>query len=253
MARRRKLVVGNWKMNPATRAEAVRLAEAVRDGWTAREGVEVVVCPPFLWLDAVGRVLAGSAIGLGAQNAHHERSGACTGDVSVPMLVDLGCRHVIVGHSERRQHCGETNATVLGKARSVLDGGLTPIVCVGETLGEREAGATERVVRRQMEESLAGLEPQLARMVLAYEPVWAIGTGRNATPEQAQEVHGFLRSLLAKMAGEEVASAAVLLYGGSVKPENAGELFGCGDVDGALVGGASLSEESFLGIGRRAG
>jgi triosephosphate isomerase len=237
-------------MNPARR-DALALATGVRDGWTGSDACEVVVCPAFPVLAEIAEILDGSAVALGAQNAHHEREGAFTGEVSAPMLAEIGCRWVIVGHSERRIHAGESSELVARKARSVLDAGLTPIVCVGESLDERERGATRDVVRRQVVESLAGLARRLADVVIAYEPVWAIGTGRTATAEQAQEVHAFVRSLVREIGGD-VAARVRIQYGGSVKPENAGDLFAQPDVDGGLVGGASLRADSFLAIARAA-
>jgi len=251
---RRPFVAGNWKMHKGP-TEARRLALEIRNGLLGgRHAAEVVICPPYPSLAAVREIVHESPIGLGAQNVHWEAQGAWTGEVSAPMLRDAGCSHVIIGHSERRQHCGETNATVRKRVAAALQAGLQIIVCVGETLAEREAGATERVVATQLREGLEGLAAEAWRsLTLAYEPVWAIGTGRNATPEQAQEVHAYLRGLVAASAGRAAAEALRIQYGGSVKADNAATLLGQPDVDGALVGGASLEPESFLRIVAAAG
>jgi triosephosphate isomerase len=243
---RRPLIAGNWKMFK-TVAEAKALAEEVRAG--AQGGPEVALCPPFTALSAVAEVLRGSPVLLGAQNMHAEDEGAFTGEVSPRMLRDVGCTHVVLGHSERRQLFGETDENVGRKALAAFRHGLTPIVCVGETLAERDGNRTLEVVERQTERALRGLTPdQAAVAVVAYEPVWAIGTGRNATPEQAQEVHASIRRLIARSHGEPAGTAVRILYGGSVKPDNARALMSQGDVDGALVGGASLQAASFLKI-----
>jgi triosephosphate isomerase len=245
---RRPLLAGNWKMH-GTRREAVALGRALVEAIGAVGAREVVVAPPFTALEAVAEVLAGSGIGLAAQNVHWEAKGAFTGEVSAPMLIEAGCTHAIVGHSERRQYFGETDATVGKRLRAALAGGLTPIVCVGETLAEREAGQTAAVIARQVEVALAGLgAADLSRCVLAYEPVWAIGTGRTATPAQAEEVHAAIRRQVAGLAGEAVAAGLRILYGGSVKPENIDALMAEPDVDGALVGGASLDAAAFARI-----
>jgi triosephosphate isomerase (TIM) len=244
---RKPLIAGNWKMYK-TAGAARELARAVREG-AARGDVEVVLAPPFTALAAVAEVLRGSPLGLGAQNMHHEVEGAFTGEVSPVMLRDLGCSHVILGHSERRQLFGETDDGVARKAKAAFAHGLTPIVCVGETLAERESDRTTEVVERQLERALRELSAdQLAVGVVAYEPVWAIGTGRTATPEQAQEVHAFIRRRVTASHGEAAAAALRILYGGSVKPENIGALMAQADLDGALVGGASLEAASFLKI-----
>ena len=246
---RRYLMAGNWKMHK-TVPEAVELATAMRAGLDARPpDLEVVLFPPFTALQAVGQVLKGSRIGLGAQNMHWEKQGAFTGSISPVMLRDVGCTHVILGHSERRQLHGETDEAVDRKARSAMDSGLTPLVCVGETLSERESGRTLEVVERQVERALRHLTPEeAARIVISYEPVWAIGTGHAATPEQAQEVQAFIRKLVALSHGAPPAEALRILYGGSVKPDNIGALMAQGDIDGALVGAACLRADSFLGI-----
>jgi len=244
---RRPLIAGNWKMYK-TVSEAVALVEAVRAG-VAGAPAEVMVAPPFTALTAVAPLLRGTGIGLGAQDMHWENEGPFTGAISPVMLRDAGCTHVIVGHSERRQHFGETDEGVARKTRAALSHGLTPVVCVGETLAERESSRTMEVVERQLERALRELTPdQAAVVVIAYEPVWAIGTGRTATPEQAQEVHAFIRRHLAASHGAPPAAALRILYGGSVKPDNIGSLMAQADVDGALVGGASLEAGSFLKI-----
>jgi triosephosphate isomerase (TIM) len=241
------LIAGNWKMYK-TVAEARALAEDVRRE-CAGARPEVLVCAPVTALLAVAEVLRGGPVFLGAQNMHWEDEGAFTGEVSPRMVRDVGCTHVIVGHSERRQLFGETDENVARKAQAAFRHGLTPIVCVGETLAERDADRTMEVVERQTERALRALTPdQAATAVVAYEPVWAIGTGRNATPEQAQEVHAFIRRLVSRSHGEAPAAALRILYGGSVKPDNAGALMAQADVDGALVGGASLQAASFLKI-----
>jgi triosephosphate isomerase len=245
---RRKLLAGNWKMN-LDRAGAVALAQALVAGSKDATDVDLLVCPPYVYLDAVAGVLKGSRIALGAQDVYHEAPGAFTGEIATSMLKDLGCTHVILGHSERRHLMGEDDQAVNRKLHAALAAGLTPVVCVGEQLSERESGQTQAVIRRQFEQSLAGISPeQMRKIVLAYEPVWAIGTGKVATPEQAEEVHSDLRKLLQDRYNAEVASEVRVLYGGSVKPSNTAELVGQPNVDGALVGGASLKAEDFLGI-----
>jgi triosephosphate isomerase (TIM) len=242
-------IAGNWKMNPASLDAAVALAEAVKAGVGQAAEVRVAICPPSVYLHRIDEVLAGSPIGMGAQNMHAKADGAFTGEISGPMLVDAGCTHVILGHSERRHGQGETDDAVNGKLISALEARLIPIVCIGETRLERESDLTEDVVARQLEHSLAGLTPeQMGGVVLAYEPVWAIGTGLTATPVQAHAVHAFIRRQLASKFGEATASRVVVQYGGSVKPDNAAELLACPDIDGALVGGASLKADDFLGI-----
>lgn len=245
---RRYLIAGNWKMN-LDRAGAVALAKGVAAGAGGGSQVELAVCPPSVYLEAVGQVLKGSPVSWGAQNMYHEAQGAFTGEISPGMVTDLGCKYVILGHSERRHVFGETDADINKKVLAAFAAGLVPIVCVGETLEEREAGNTAQVIRTQFEGSLAGVSAEQMRgTVLAYEPVWAIGTGKTATPQQAQEVHSDLRKLLAERYNSELASEVQILYGGSVKPSNAAELLSQADVDGALVGGASLKAEDFLGI-----
>jgi triosephosphate isomerase (TIM) len=245
---RRPFIAGNWKMN-LNRASAVDLAEGIAKRAEKVAGVDLAVCPPSCYLDAVGRVLAGSKVALGAQNMYHERDGAFTGELSAAMLCDLGCTYVILGHSERRHILGEADAAVNKKVHAALSAGLKPIVCVGELLAEREAGQTLQVIRRQFDGSLAGLSAeQIQTVVLAYEPVWAIGTGKVATPQQAEEVHLALRKLIAERYNATVAEVIRIQYGGSVKPDNASELLKQPNIDGALVGGASLKVDQFLGI-----
>ena len=242
-------IAGNWKMNPGTADAAVALAEAVKAGVGQAVDVRVAVCPPFVFLARVDAALAGSPIGMGGQNMSPKADGAYTGETSAAMLLDAGCTHVILGHSERRHGLGEDDEQVNAKLLAALAAQIIPIVCIGETRVERESDLTEDVVARQLERSLAGLGPdQMAGVVLAYEPVWAIGTGLTATPEQAQAVHAFIRRRLAGKFGEATAGRVVVQYGGSVKPDNAAELLACPDIDGALVGGASLKADDFLGI-----
>jgi triosephosphate isomerase (TIM) len=249
---RRPLIAGNWKMHK-THLEGLQLTQKL--AWAlSREdtdAVEVVVCPPFTALRTVGTLIDGDKlpIGLGAQNCHQEPQGAFTGEVSAPMLAKLGCAYVIVGHSERRQQFAETDELVNRKARAVLGNGMQPIVCVGETLEQREAGRTAEVVQGQVRGSLAGLPgEQVAGLVVAYEPVWAIGTGRAATAEDAQETIALIRGTVAELAGRSAADELRIQYGGSVKASNAEELAGKPDIDGALVGGASLDADEFAMI-----
>ena len=246
---RRPIVAANWKMN-GDLASCSALAAAIRDG-VGHVSTEVVVCPPFPYLVAVAASLGG-VIRLGAQDVHFEAPGAHTGDVSASMLRDLGCRYVIVGHSERRTNHAETDDLVVRKAAALMGAGLQPIVCIGETLEQREAGETEDVLERQLTGSLAGLDLDPERLVLAYEPVWAIGTGRTATPEQAQQAHAFIRRRIAALADDEAGERLRIQYGGSVKPDNAATLFACPDIDGGLIGGASLDATSFASIVRAA-
>ncbi|MFZ2089625.1 MAG: triose-phosphate isomerase [Desulfobaccales bacterium] len=239
------LIAGNWKMHK-TQAEARDLARAIVQGVGPQTRAEVVLAPPYTALAAVAAVLAGSKVKLSAQDTFWEEKGAYTGAISPGMLADAGCTHVIVGHSERRQHFGDTDDTVKRKVKAVLAVGLKPIICVGETLTEREAGRTFAVVETQIRGGLAGFPAsEVLRLVIAYEPVWAIGTGKTATPAQAQEVHRLIRSLLPEVLGTD---AIRILYGGSVTPDNAATLMAEPDINGALVGGASLTAASFLGI-----
>jgi triosephosphate isomerase len=244
----RKLIAGNWKMN-TDRARAVALAKDVAAGAGTHSAVDLLVCPPSVYLVPVAEALASSKVALGAQNMYHEANGAFTGELSAAMLKDVGCSYVILGHSERRHILGETDETVNKKTLSALAAGLIPIVCVGELLSEREAGQTAAVIKRQFDGSLAGVSAeQIEKTVIAYEPVWAIGTGKVATPEQAEEVHADLRRRLVERYNDRSAAKVRILYGGSVKASNAGELLGQANIDGALVGGASLKAEDFLGI-----
>ncbi len=243
---RKKLIAGNWKMNK-TSADAVSLARELVIAIGTQSDVEVVICPPFTALEGAAKAIDGSLLKLGAQNMHFEASGAFTGEVSAPMLRALFATHVILGHSERRTLFGETDELVNKKVLAALKNQLRPIVCVGESLAEREAGSTLKVVQTQTERGLEGVSKDLAAtLVVAYEPVWAIGTGKVATTEQAQEVHAFIRGLLTKLFGEQVAQKVRILYGGSMKPANAPELLAQKDIDGGLIGGASLEARSFV-------
>jgi triosephosphate isomerase (TIM) len=245
---RRPVIAGNWKMYK-TIGEAVAFVQNLKPRVEKVDHCDVVVGPPFTALRAVADVARGSKIAVAAQDLHWDKEGAHTGDISPAMLVDAGCTHVIIGHSERRRDHNETDHQVNLKLKAALGAGLVPIVCVGETLEEREAGATERVLERQFLGGFAGLTPQeFSRIMIAYEPVWAIGTGRTATPEMAAASHAALRSLASKEFGQGAASALRILYGGSVKPENIGRLMAEEDIDGALVGGASLKADSFEAI-----
>ena len=247
MSTRTPIIAGNWKLQK-TVAEALELATAIKNAVGPVRDVEVVIAPVFTALHAVGKRLEGSSVALAAQNCFWEDSGAWTGEVSPRLLADVGCAFVIVGHSERRQHFGETDAGVNLKAKAVLKAGLSPIICVGETLAEREAGETFGRIGAQLDGSLAGLtDVDLHKCVLAYEPVWAIGTGRVATVNQAQEVHAFIRTRVRERNGA-VADALRIQYGGSVKPDNAAQLMSQPDIDGLLVGGASLKADDFLKI-----
>jgi triosephosphate isomerase (TIM) len=244
---RKPLVAGNWKMH-GSRAENSTLVAAIVQGLSGEENVEVAICPPFVYLAEVIRAVKDTPIAVGAQNVCAEAMGAFTGEVAAAMLRDIGCRYVIVGHSERRHVYREDDALVARKFLAVQQQKLVPILCVGETLDERERSETEVVIARQLDAVLAvaGVSA-LGHTVIAYEPVWAIGTGKNATPDQAQAVHGFIRGRLARQ-DAKIADAIRILYGGSVKSANAGELFGMPDVDGGLVGGASLKGEEFMRI-----
>lgn len=245
---RRPLIAGNWKMN-TRRESAVALAKELIQGLSSDTVAEVAVCPPSVYLAAVADTLAGSPIELGAQNLYAAADGAYTGEVNAAMLTDVGCRFVILGHSERRQLMGETDEMVSQKLQAALAGNLVPIICVGETLAQREANQTEDIVKTQVEGSLAGLdEVRAAGVVIAYEPVWAIGTGLTATPAQAEAVHRFIRDLLGNMFTPHIAAQVRIQYGGSVKADNAAELLGQENIDGALVGGASLKSADFLTI-----
>ena len=245
---RRLFVAGNWKMNTDADA-AVGLARALVERIGGVDAVDLAVCPPLVYLQAVGDALAGSRVALGAQNVYFEDNGAFTGETSTAMLKDVGCTYAIIGHSERRHVIGETDELINRKVLKAIADGLKPILCVGELLGEREAGETNEVVGRQVKMGLEGVSGgDIGELTLAYEPVWAIGTGVTATPAQAQEVHAMIRGLIAELYDAAAAEELRIQYGGSVKPANAAELLGCADVDGALVGGASLTADDFAGI-----
>ncbi len=248
LKKRKPIVAGNWKMNK-TVGDGVSLATDIKRDLGDLRDVDIVLCPPFTALKAVGDVITGSHVDLGAQNMHWEKSGAYTGEVSAEMLRDIYCHYVILGHSERRAYFGETDAIVNKKAKAALASNLKPIVCVGETLQERESGKTADVVTTQVRGSLAGLSArELVDSIIAYEPVWAIGTGKTATTAQAQEVHALIRGLIAQLADDTVAQSIRIQYGGSVKASNAKELFSQPDIDGGLIGGAALEARSFVDI-----
>ncbi|MBI5464772.1 MAG: triose-phosphate isomerase [Ignavibacteriales bacterium] len=246
---RKKIIAGNWKM-----FKDLRETEDLVRGLTSRltfdlKGNQVIICPPFTSLALASKLIEGKPVELGAQNMHPEDEGAFTGEVSPNMLKSVGCSYVILGHSERRQYFGETNESINKKAKKAIASGLTPIVCVGELLEEREKGITEQVVGTQVRGCLKDVpEAEVERLILAYEPVWAIGTGKTATPQQAQAVHQFIRKTLGQLYNWTVAEKVVIQYGGSVKPENAAELLKQPDIDGALVGGACLKPDSFVAI-----
>ncbi len=244
---RTMIVAGNWKLNLVSES-AVELAGKVVKS-AGGDGPEVLLCPSFTLLHTVCEVIAGSRVKLGAQNLFWESKGAFTGEISAEMLLDIGCSHVIIGHSERRQYFGETDASVRRKTQSALLAGLKPVVCVGETLDEREEGSSKAVVEHQVNGALERFKPEdLSNIVIAYEPIWAIGTGKTATPETAQQMHKMIRKLIGNMFGSEISDGIPILYGGSVKGNNATDLFSQPDIDGGLVGGASLDAESFAQI-----
>ncbi|NNG07321.1 MAG: triose-phosphate isomerase [Desulfobacteraceae bacterium] len=250
MTDRIPLIAGNWKMN-LTLMEGASLVKSIRDGIQGLDGVEVLVAPPFTALATVKGIIGDAKILLAAQNMHWEQSGAYTGEMSPLMLLEAGCTHVILGHSERRMHFQETDEMIDLKANAALQARLTPVICIGETLQEREADQTFEVLKKQLDGSLKGCIDRKTlpfSTILAYEPVWAIGTGRTATPDQAQEVHRFVREWIAETFGRETAVLIRILYGGSVKPDNAKDLMSRPDIDGALVGGASLKADSFIPI-----
>jgi triosephosphate isomerase len=252
MPKRVPFVAANWKMH-TTREAAERLARDVVRALAETRGVEVAICPPATALDVVGRVLEGTPLLLGAQTMHEEPKGAYTGEISAPMLVDVGCKCVILGHSERRQYFGETDEALARKVRAAIASGLIPIVCVGERLAEREARRTDEVVTRQVEAAVGSIGEQTdVPVVVAYEPVWAIGTGRTATGDEANRVAALIRWLVASRCGAAAGNAVRVLYGGSVKADNIGEFLRQPDVDGALVGGASLDAGAFAAIVRAA-
>jgi triosephosphate isomerase len=251
---RKPFMAGNWKMNTNSQT-SVELVKRIASGSVeaASQSVTVAVCPPFVYLQAVAKALSSSNIAVGAQDMYFEPEGAFTGEISASMLKDVGCSYCLCGHSERRHVIGESDELINKKVAAAVSGGLLPILCVGELLEEREASQTNDVVTRHVKEGLAGLSAEKLRAVtIAYEPVWAIGTGLTATPEQAQQVHDFIRKLLGQMYDEKTAEEIRILYGGSVKPSNAAELMGQKDIDGVLVGGASLKADDFLAIIRAA-
>ncbi|MFC1594643.1 triose-phosphate isomerase [Candidatus Omnitrophota bacterium] len=245
---RKLFIAGNWKMNQLV-SEAIELTNGLKRNLYDVSEIDIAICPTFVCLSDVNEVLSESNIKLGSQDVYWEEKGAFTGEISSQMLKDVGCTYAIIGHSERRQFFSETNQTVNKKVKAALVSGLIPIMCVGERLEEREKGKAFEVVQSQIQESLEGVQIENAlQLVIAYEPVWAIGTGKTATPQQAQEVHHFIRGLLVKIFGDSLAAGIRIQYGGSVKPENAAELMGQEDIDGALVGGASLKVDSFTAL-----
>ena len=242
---RTPVIAGNWKMNK-TVAEAVALASEIKEKVAGVENVKIIVCPVFTAVKSVADVLKGTNVKVGAQDMYWETSGAFTGEVSGEMLLEAGAEYVIIGHSERRQYFGETNETVNKKLKKALSIGLKPIVCIGETLADRESGATEAVVEKQVREGFVGLTAEeMKGTIIAYEPVWAIGTGKTATAEQAEAVHAFVRNLVSQLWDKETADAVVIQYGGSMKPENVASLLAQPDIDGGLIGGAALKADSF--------
>ncbi len=245
---RKTVIAGNWKMNKNLE-EAVALVADIKANYATKENVEAIVCPPFISLEAVSALIKDTDIKLGAQNMYFEESGAYTGEISADMLKSVGCEYVILGHSERRTIFNESDEVINKKVKKALTSGLKPILCVGETLEEREKDITKDVIATQLKGGLADITAEdMEKIIVAYEPVWAIGTGKTATPEQAEDVHAFIRGLVAELYSAEVADNLVIQYGGSVKPANAEELLGQKDIDGALVGGACLQGESFGGI-----
>ncbi|MCA2005124.1 MAG: triose-phosphate isomerase [Ignavibacterium sp.] len=246
---RKKIIAGNWKMNNDLQ-QSISLIEELKSKLQNKTlNCEVIICPPFTSLTEAKKLIEGSVIKLGAQNMYYEDSGAFTGEISAAMLKSVGCEYVILGHSERRTIFGERDEMINKKIRKAISEKLKPIFCVGETLEEREKDVTEKVIKKQIEKGLKDVTPdEILDVIIAYEPVWAIGTGKTATPEQAQEVHHFIRKLLANMYSKDFANLITIQYGGSVKPENARELLSQKDIDGALVGGACLKADSFIGI-----
>ncbi|MBQ2721753.1 MAG: triose-phosphate isomerase [Opitutales bacterium] len=245
---RRYFIAGNWKMNN-TASKAVELINGINAQIAGETSVDVAVCPTFTALDAASKALAGSNVKLGAQNMYTKASGAYTGEISAEMLKEFNCTYVILGHSERREYFKETDAFINEKVKAVLENGMKPILCVGEKLEEREAGNTIAVVSKQTSEGMAGLSAEDAqKVVIAYEPVWAIGTGKTATPAMAQEVHAEIRKVLAGLFGAEASENIQILYGGSMKPENADDLLKEKDIDGGLIGGAALKADSFVAL-----
>ncbi len=246
---RKKVIAGNWKMNNDIGGTAKLISELKKELTQTSVKCDVIICPPFTSLDTASAMIKESVIKLGAQNMYHEESGAFTGEISASMLKSVGCDYVILGHSERRTIFGETDELINLKIKKAISGGLTPIFCFGETLEEREGGITEKVIERQVKNGLKDISAENStEMILAYEPVWAIGTGKTATPQQAQDIHAFIRNILSEIYSSEIAAKVVIQYGGSVKADNASELLSCPDIDGALVGGACLKADSFMGI-----
>ncbi|HZV13493.1 MAG TPA: triose-phosphate isomerase [Candidatus Kapabacteria bacterium] len=246
---RKKIVAGNWKMNTDVVTAKKLLVEIIEGVKRNAPGSTIIVCPPYIALQKAHEMFYGCVVKLGAQNVHYEDDGAYTGEISATMLKSAGCEFVIVGHSERRQFFGETDATVNKRIRKALQHDLSPIFCIGETLEERQGGSTFDVVRRQIAGGLAGITAEdMKHIIIAYEPVWAIGTGQNATPAQAEDVHSYIRTVLAELFSDAIAQDISILYGGSVKPENAREIFAQKNVDGGLIGGASLKADGFLAI-----
>lgn len=245
---KKPFIVGNWKMN-LTLEEGVEFAKSLRKSLQNKNEIISGICPPFTFLKDISRALEGSSICVGAQNIHSEKNGAYTGEISALMVKDAGCTHVLVGHSERRHLFGEIDSFINAKMKTALSIDLKPIFCIGETLNEREEGKTEYVVKNQLKNGLLGIaRNHVEELVIAYEPVWAIGTGKTASPEQANEVHSFIRGFLTDEYGKDVAGSVYIQYGGSVKPENTKELIAQPEIDGLLVGGASIKLESFLKI-----
>jgi triosephosphate isomerase (TIM) len=245
---RKKVIAGNWKMYKSN-SEAKELIEGLINNTKEIVKTKMIVCPPYTALSVVSELAGRSSLQVGAQNMYWEPQGAFTGEISTEMINSTGATYVIIGHSERRQFFGETDETVNKKLKAALQSGLNPIVCIGESLAERESGVTNDVVGNQVEKSMAGINAEdMKKIILAYEPIWAIGTGKTATPQQAQDVHKFIRSVLVKLYNAEVADEIVIQYGGSVKPDNASELLSQPDIDGALVGGACLKADSFAAI-----
>lgn len=246
---RKKVIAGNWKMNNDIPASVNLISELKKALQEQSVKADIIICPPFTSLDTARTLIKGSEIKLGAQNMYFEESGAFTGEISASMLKSAGCEYVILGHSERRTIFGENDQLINKKIKKALESGLLPIFCVGETLQEREENITEQIIKTQVVEGLKGVSAEeVTKIIIAYEPVWAIGTGRNATPDQAQQVHAFIRNLISELYDENTASGIIIQYGGSVKPDNAAELLSQKDIDGALVGGACLKADSFMGI-----
>ncbi len=249
---RRPIIAGNWKMYKTIK-EALELVNGLKRELYEITDMDIIVCPPYTALATISEMLYESNIALGAQDLNWEKEGAYTGEISADMLKDAGCQYVIIGHSERRQYFNETNQAVNNKIKAALAAGLIPIVCVGETLAQRQQGNTSGVVKQHIQSALQGLKAEeIGRVIVAYEPVWAIGTGKTATPEQAQEVHSFIRVLLSELFGKDMAGQVRIQYGGSVKPDNIAVLMAQADIDGALVGGASLKVDLFSEIVRKA-